>query len=75
MVIADADHEDLAWDAASTYDAHCGVVTLDVTSARSAGDRLSMRALIVGRQPDPCSQGGCRFAGHGHLHQRQHGSP
>jgi long-chain acyl-CoA synthetase len=53
MVISDLEHEDAAWRSATAYDRRCGVVTVDITSAYSDGDRLSMQELIAGPQPEP----------------------
>ena len=52
MVLTDAEHEAIAWAAATAFDQRCGAITLDAAARRSRGDRLSLGQLTAGPKPD-----------------------
>lgn len=53
MVLADVDHEAVAWASAAAYDNRCGALTADIDAKRHRGDRLSLPLLMAANSPPP----------------------
>src|SRR5258708_21355905 len=53
MVLADREHEAVAWQAATPYHAACGALTLDAGATKSRADQLGLDRLLAAAHAAP----------------------